>query len=274
MGVGSRLRSVLDVALNGDRRWTSSRMIIPSANRFDGKVAVVTGGYGEIGSAICRILANGGATVYAAGRSEKRFEGVFESGGGVRFLELDVTDEGSIAEAFDQINVLDILVNCAGGSSRGEAALLKEQNIEVIDRMLTTNLRGCMLCSREASRRMAAVGRGAIVNVSSVIGRRGKKRFTDYAAAKAGVTGFTRSLALEMGQYGVRVNAVSPGFIQRGSFGKSQLDYNLSSNCLATVGSAEDVAAAVAFLASEEASFVTGQDLAVDGGRSLGLMGD
>lgn len=274
MGIADRLRSVADVAFHGDKRWSASRMAVPSEKRFEGKVAVVTGGYGEIGSAICRALTDGGATVYAAGRSEERFREVFATRGGVRFLGLDVCDERSIAEAFGSLHGLDVLINCAGGSSRGECALLKDQSIEVIDRMLETNLRGCVLCSREASKMMADAGKGCIVNVSSVIGQRGKARFSDYAAAKAGISGFTRSLALEMGRFGVRVNCVSPGFIQRGGFGKSQLEYNLGSNCLGTVGSAQDVAAAVAFFASDEASFITGQDLAVDGGRSLGLMGD
>lgn len=277
MGVAGRLRSVVDVALHGDRRYEArpSISVCRPTDAFAGRLVAVTGGYGAIGAAICRRFAAAGAEVLAAGRSCASFEAEFGDEAGIGFLELDVTDAAGVERAFASLSGrLDILVNCAGGSARQRSAQLMEQDCGVIDEMLSVNLRGSLLCSRAACSIMAHSGGGCIVNVSSVIGLRGKPGFTDYAAAKAGISGYTRSLALEMGPKGVRVNCVSPGFIQRGKFGAAQLEYNRRSNCLGTVGSAEDVAGAVAFLASDEARFITGQDLCVDGGRSLGLMGD
>lgn len=276
MGIISRARSIVDVTLHGDHRYVSGRSVrvCEPAERFAGTRVVVTGGSGAIGSAICGRFAAGGAEVLAAGRSRSSFDREFP-GGAVGFLELDVADESSVEEAFSSLKGrLDVLVNCAGGSARGGARPLRDQSIDTIDRMLEVNLRGSLLCSRAACRIMVDAGKGCIVNVSSVIGLRGKASFTDYAAAKAGISGYTRSLALEMGPYGIRVNCVSPGFIQRGRFGEEARKYNMRSNCLGAVGCAEDVAGAVAFLASDEAGFITGQDLCVDGGRSLGLMGD
>lgn len=277
MGVIGRLRSSADVVLHGDRRFE----VKPSINvcrltdAFKGRYVVVTGGYGVIGAAVCRRFAAAGADVLAAGRSDDSFEVEFGNEDRIGFLQLDVSDAASVERAFSSLDGrLDVLVNCAGGSARQRSSALMEQDPDVIDEMLSVNLRGSLLCSRAACDIMARRGSGCIVNVSSVIGLRGKANFTEYAAAKAGISGYTRSLALEMGPRGVRVNCVSPGFIQRGRFGGSQLAYNLRSNCLGVVGSAEDVAGAVVFLASEEARFITGQDLCVDGGRSLGLMGD
>lgn len=277
MGVMGRLRAVVDVALHGDRRFEAapSVNVCRSEDSFAGKRVVVTGGYGAIGAAICCRFAAAGAEVLAAGRSRASFEAELGDAAGIGFLELDVSDADSVERAFSSLDGrLDVLVNCAGGSARQRSALLMEQDRGVIDEMLSVNLRGSLLCSRTACSIMAHSGGGCIVNVSSVIGMRGKAGFTEYAAAKAGISGYTRSLALEMGPKGVRVNCVSPGFIQRGRFGAAQLDYNRRSNCLGTVGSAGDVAGAVVFLASDEARFITGQDLCVDGGRSLGLMGD
>lgn len=277
MGVIGRLRSAASVVLHGDRRFEvkSSINVCRPTDAFKGRCVVVTGGYGSIGAAVCRRFAAAGADVLAAGRSGDSFGAELGNEDGIGFLRLDVSDVASVERAFSSIeDRLDVLVNCAGGSARQRSSALMEQDPDVIEEMLSVNLRGSLLCSRAACGIMARRGGGCIVNVSSVIGLRGKANFTEYAAAKAGISGYTRSLALEMGPYGVRVNCVSPGFIQRGRFGESQLAYNLRSNCLGAVGSVEDVAGAVVFLASDEARFITGQDLCVDGGRSLGLMGD
>lgn len=169
---------------------------------------------------------------------------------------------------------MDILVNCAGGSTRGNCADLIDQSVEMIDEMLNTNLRGSMLCTREFGKLMRQSGAGKIINIASVIGEHGKPKFSDYAASKAGIIGYTKSVAQEMGLMGITVNCVSPGFIQRDEFNEQQLPYLLKSNFMNKVGSSEDVAAAVAFLASNDADFITGQNLCVDGGRSLGLHGD
>jgi 3-oxoacyl-[acyl-carrier protein] reductase len=169
---------------------------------------------------------------------------------------------------------IDILVNCAGGSTRGMNAYLHEQSVEMIDSMLNTNLRGSILCSREAAKYMVKQRAGKIINIASVIGLRGKARFTDYAASKAGIIGYTSSLTIELGEFSINVNCISPGFIQRGMYTDEQIPYMLNSNYLKRVGTPEDIACAVAFLASSEADFITGQNLCVDGGCSLGLHGD
>lgn len=252
------------------------------AQRFAGKVAVVTGASGAIGGAIARRLGYEGATVFLGGRNEKKLSSLVDEMTQQEItafsLVMDVTDSHSIemaaSEVVSKANRVDILVNCAGGSTRSHCANLVDQSVEMIDEMLATNLRGSMLCTRKFGQMMVQAGKGKIVNIASVIGDHGKPKFSDYAASKAGIIGYTKSVAQELGPLGINVNCVSPGFIQRGSFSEQQLPYLLNSNFMHKVGSAEDVASAVAYLASDEAGFITGQNLCVDGGRSLGLHGD
>lgn len=275
MGFAGRLKSALSVLIKGETKLESvvNISVARPTESFSGQIVVVTGGSGAIGSAICRRFAAAGAKVLAAGRSRSSFDAALGGCSGIEFLEIDVANEDSISRAFASLGSgLDVLVNCAGGSARLESTVLRNQCLDVVDRMLALNLRGSLLCSREACRIMK--GNGCIINVSSVIGLRGKAGFTEYAAAKAGVSGYTRALALEMGPLGIRVNCVSPGYIPREGLGARQLEYVRRTNCLNTVACADDVAGAVVFLASDEARFITGQDLCVDGGRSLGLMGD
>lgn len=250
--------------------------------KFDGEIAIVTGGSGAIGRAICLRLSLEGAIVFVAGRNEANVESVvseISEIGGVAFpLIMDITNAYSIEDSINQVvakyGQVDILVNCAGGSTRGLNANLHEQSVEVIDDMLNTNLRGSMLCSRQVGKQMVLQKNGKIINVASVIGLMGKAKFTDYAAAKAGVIGYTKSLALELGHYGITVNCVSPGLIQRGVFDEKKADKLKKSNYLGKVGSLEDIANSVVFIASKEADFITGQNIVVDGGRMLGLHGD
>ena len=250
--------------------------------RFAGKVAVVTGASGTIGSAIAWRLGYEGATVFLGGRNMVKLSEIANQMKKQRILAypliIDVTDENSIEKAtsniIKEVSRIDILVNCAGGSTRNQCANLVDQSVELIDEMLLTNLRGSMLCTRSIGKIMERAGYGKIVNIASVIGEHGKPKFSDYAASKAGIIGYTKSVAQELGLKGINVNCVSPGFIQRGKFNENQVPYLLNSNFLHKVGSAEDVASAVAYLASDEAGFITGQNLCVDGGRSLGLHGD
>lgn len=250
--------------------------------RFANKVAVVTGASGEIGGAIAWRLAYEGAIVYLGGRNEKKLSllvGEMEKKKLQAIpLIIDVTNNHSVEEALNvvikEFDHIDILVNCAGGSTRNNCANLVDQKIEIIDEMLDTNLRGSMLCTRAFGKQMELAHSGKIINIASVIGEHGKPRFSDYAASKAGIIGYTKSVAQELGGYGVNVNCVSPGFIQRDEFDESKLPYLLNSNFINEVGCAQDVASAVAYLASDEARFITGQNLCVDGGRSLGLHGD
>ena len=256
--------------------------IIANARRCENRIAFVTGASGEIGGAIANRLAFEGAVVYLGGRNSTMLEKLADNINNKGFVSIpvtiDVSEEMSIKTAVDFIirnsGKIDILVNCAGGSTRSNCAPLIDQKTEMIDEMLEVNLRGSMLCTRAVGKIMAKGGYGRIINIASVIGERGKVNFSDYAASKAGIIGYTRSVAQELGRYGITVNCVSPGFIQRGTFSDEQLPYLLKSNFVNRVGSADDVASAVAYLASDETPFITGQNLCVDGGRSLGLHGD
>ncbi|MCC8016813.1 MAG: SDR family oxidoreductase, partial [Clostridiales bacterium] len=241
-----------------------------------------TGGSGAIGRAICFNLAASGAVVYVSGRTENSILSVVneirEAGLKAEPLIMDVSDADSVEKAFSQCfedKPLHILVNCAGGGSRTQMLPLSEQSVEVIDSVLNTNLRGAMLCTRKAAQHMIAGKRGGrIIIISSAVASGGKAKYSEYAAAKSGDIGFMKSMALELGQYGITVNCVSPGFIQRGEYNEDTVKYLKSTNCLHSVGTLEDVANAVLFIASDEAGFITGQNLGVDGGRTLGLYGD
>ena len=246
------------------------------------KVALVTGASGTIGGAIAWILAANGAIVYLGGRNTSKLKFLSEEMAtkglvGIPCV-LDVTETNSIENALEEISsngkTVNILVNCAGGSPRSRAKQLVDQDVKIIDEMLDTNLRGSLICSRVFGNKMRETGSGRIINISSIIGEKGKANFSDYAAAKAGIIGYTKSLAQELGKFGITVNCVSPGFIQRDLFTDEQLPFLLKSNFMNKVGTAEDIAEAVAFLAGDRAGFITGQNLCVDGGRSLGLHGE
>lgn len=246
-----------------------------------GKTAVVTGGSGAIGRAIAFRLAAEGAKVYVAGRTKETIEKVVKEIKGVGLKAeafiLDVSNETSVENAFDNLFAtenLDILINCAGGGARDKMSSLDQQSVEVIDNILNTNLRGTMLCTRKAAQNMRKHKSGKIVIISSAVGVQGKENYSEYAAAKSGMFGFTKSMALELGKFGINVNCVTPGFIQRGKFNTNTLEYLKSTNCLRKVGTLEDVANAVYFMVSAQSDFVTGQNLCIDGGRTLGLMGD
>ena len=246
------------------------------------RIAIVTGGSGAIGRAICFRLAAMGATVYVGGRSEsssmKVVDEIRQSGLNAEPFVIDVSDEASVEEAFNSIRdnegKLDILVNCAGGGARDAMASLADQDIKIIDEIMASNLRGTILCTRKAAQMMIPQKEGKIVMISSAVGIQGKAKYSEYAAAKSGMIGFMKSVALELGPYDINVNCVSPGFIQRGEYDEKQLDYLKKSNAMKKVGSLEDVACAVAFMVSSSAEFITGQNLCVDGGRTLGLVGD
>lgn len=266
------------------REFTAEKEYIlnmSSSKRFENKVAVITGGSGAIGRAVALRLAIEGAKVYVTGRTESNLVKVVDEirnlGGKANFSLLDVNDSETIKNAFQSIVVesnIDILVNCAGGSSRGQAKLLHEQDEEIVKEVVMTNLLGSMYCSRQAAKHMVNQKSGKIINVSSAVGMKGKAKFTDYAAAKAGIIGYTKSLAIELGKYGVNVNCVTPGFIQRGTFNEETADRLMRTNYLRKVGTLEDVASLIAYVASDEANFITGENIVIDGGRTLGLLGD
>jgi len=250
--------------------------------RFIGKTAVVTGGTGAIGSAICRRLLAEGARVGVGCRCMSKAAAMLRQLGALSQwaypLHLDVTDSAQLQTALEQFAAthgrLDILVNNAGGGAREAQASLEQQSVEVIDRVLHVNLRGSILCARTASRLMMAQGYGRIINIGSVVGMCGQANNVEYAAAKAGVVGLTRALALEVGARQVTVNCVIPGLVNQTAFDEQLAVRPSQKTCVGRFGYTAEVAAAVAFLASSEAAFITGAELVVDGGRSLGLRGD
>lgn len=254
-----------------------------SGKRLDGRTVVVTGATGAIGSAICSLCIAQGAKVVLVGRNLNKLQALQSKLNELKkettyILQLNLTDieesRTRVHELLQKVSRIDIWVNCAGGSARERYAPLAQQSIEVIDDIIDANLRTSIIGSKLAAEIMLPQQYGRIINIGSSIATQGKAGFVDYAATKAAIIGYTRALAIELGASDITVNCVSPGFIQRGEFNEQKLQYLLKSNIMRKIGTAEDIAHAVVFLASDEAGFVTGQNLIVDGGRSLGLQGD
>lgn len=281
-----RLTRITPESVWGSRNNNESTYTLPNTppqGSLTGKNAFVTGANGSLGRAITAMLISEGAHVYAIGRSKERLQTVVDEmntlcTGSCTALVVDMSDENAVRKGIQDVlaedSTMDVWVNCAGGSARGKAAPIHTQHMEIIEDVINSNLRLCIIGSKVAASHMTKQGHGRIINLSSAIADRGKSSFSDYAAAKAGIIGFTRSLALEVGPHGITANCVSPGFIQRGTYNDTQKNYLLRSNCMHAIGKPEDIAHAVVFLASPQAGFITGQNLLVDGGRSLGLMGD
>lgn len=191
-------------------------------------------------------------------------------------IQLNVLDAKSIQKTFEKIAAennghIDILVNSAGGSARGKANNVVDQSVEVFDEILNINLRGAMICAKEAAKYMISNKYGRIINITSVIGLQGKAGYSEYAASKGGSIAFVRSLAQELGRYGITVNGVAPGIVQRGEVTMDAMERLGRTNWMGTYGKPEDISAVVNFLCKDEASFITGQNIAADGARSLGL---
>lgn len=249
------------------------------ANRFKGQVAVVTGGSGVIGRAIAYRLAAEGAKVYVCGskleNAKKVSDEINKAGFLAEPLAVNVTSEESVKEAFKKVyednRKIDLLVCCAGGGAREKMKSLNEQEMSVVDDILNINLRGGILSTKEVSKYMIPKNNGKIIIISSTVGVCGLPSYSEYAAAKAGLMGFVKSIAMEMGKYSIRINCVTPGIVQRGTIDDIQLEHIHKTNWLNDYGKPEDIAGMVAYLNSDEASFITGQNFIVDGGRSLGL---
>ena len=230
---------------------------------------LVTGGSGGIGAAICRRFAADGCLVYINYRSsqEKAEQLAAETCGiAVRF---DVSDTEAVRRAAEEIGSLDILVNNAGVS---EVELFTSLSDDRARRLLDTDLAGTLNCSRSFLPGMIRRHSGCIINISSMWGEVGASCEVDYSAAKAGVIGFTKALAKETAPSGIRVNCVSPGFIMtemNSRYTEEELEAIREEIPLGIFGTPEHVAEAVEFLASDRASYITGQVLGVNGGMVI-----
>ena len=243
-----------------------------------GKIAVVTGGSRGIGRAVCEKLASLGADIafsYAgnAAAAEETAAACRALGVRVLALQADVGKSEAVSAFFDAVmkefGRVDILVNNAGINRDNLAMRMKE---EEFDQVIETNLKGTFLCMKAVTRPMMKQRSGRIINLTSVVALRGNPGQVNYCASKAGVIGMTKSLAREVASRGITVNAIAPGFIETDMTAKLPEDVKTSMAAgipMARMGRPEDVANAVVFFASDEAAYVTGQVLCVDGGMAM-----
>jgi 3-oxoacyl-[acyl-carrier protein] reductase len=238
------------------------------------RIALVTGGTRGIGRDIAQTLAECGARVAVTGRELGRAEEAAAAiGAGVRGFAADMADSAAVArlvaDVEEQVGPLDILVNNAGLTRDNIVLRLKDEDWDAV---MDANLRGAFVATRAAARGMMKRRWGRIINISSVVGLMGNKGQANYAASKAGLIALTKSVAKELGSRNVLVNAIAPGFIE------TEMTDSMSAEArsgltslipLERLGKPRDVSAMVAFLASEQASYITGQVLVVDGGMVM-----
>ena len=243
---------------------------------LSGRVAIVTGGSRGIGLAVSQCLSEAGAAVAVVARDETRgWEAAAGLGGSAQALAVgaDVGDSSQVQQAIDTIESrlgpIDILVNNAGLTRDG---LLVRMSDEDWDTVMTTNLKGAFNTTKAVAKGMIKRRSGRIINITSVVGLAGNRGQANYAASKAGLVGFTKSVAKELASRGVLVNAVAPGFIETDltrDLSKDARTALLEQIALRRLGTTGDVANAVLFLVSDLASYITGQVLVVDGGMVM-----
>ncbi len=247
--------------------------------KLEEKVAIVTGGGRGIGRAIALRLAKEGASVIVAQRTLDEVEKVADEikalGRRAMAMKVDVTKSEEVNQmvrtTLDKFGKVDILVNNAGGN---QPSLFHESKEEVWDWVIAVNLKGVLICSRAVIGHMMERRSGRVINIASIAGVTGLTNLADYSAAKGGVIAFTATLAKEVGEYGITVNCVSPSTTEservlRRLTEEAKKEQS-KKTAVGRLGKPEDIANMVAFLASDEASFITGQNYLVCGGRSLG----
>ena len=247
--------------------------------RLEDKVVIVTGGAKGIGRAYCLGMAAEGARVVVADVADAKatVQDVEARGAQALGVECDVSREEDTlrlaTEALARFGRVDILVNNAALYGPLKRRPFMEIPVEEWDRVMAINLRGLFLCSRAVFPAMKAQGAGAIINIASGTFFKGVPHYIHYTTSKGGVVGFTRSLARELGEFGIRVNAIAPGFTLSGENEQNMPDAgkatNVAMRMLKRAEVPEDLVGTVIFLASDDSRFITGQTIVVDGGGSV-----
>lgn len=242
------------------------------------KVALVTGGSRGIGASICKELAQNGFLTYVnyqsnEAKAKEVVDAIVSADGKAEMIRFNVADSKEVDEAFSQIlksqGPVSVLVNNAGITVD---SLLMRLSDEDLDRTLQVDLKGAIYCTRAVTRHMLKAKEGSIIHISSVIGEMGNGGQSAYAAAKAGLIGFSKSIAKELGSRQVRCNVVTPGYIatdMTGALTEAQKEAILRSIPLGLLGTPEDVAHLVGFLASPRSRYITGQVIGVNGGMYM-----
>jgi acetoacetyl-CoA reductase len=246
-------------------------------SNLEGKVALVTGGTGGIGAAICLALAASGAKVATNYRNQEKAEKwqaeVKEQGFDIKIYQADVSDfdacEKMVADVVSDLGSIDILVNNAGITKDG---MFKKMTKDKWDAVINININSLFNVTKHVVESMTDRGWGRIVNISSINGQKGQLGQTNYTTSKAGVHGFTMSLAQEVARKGVTVNTVSPGYIATEMV--MAVPEEIRNKIIAGIpvnrlGTSEEVAALVGFLCSNESGFTTGADFAMNGGQHM-----
>ncbi|MDQ2940370.1 MAG: SDR family oxidoreductase [Actinomycetota bacterium] len=242
--------------------------------RLEARKALVTGGAGGIGAAIARRLAGEGAEVWVGDLDEDGAAKVAAEIGG-HAVQLDVTDHESARSVVDSIDDLSVLINNAGTDEFG---FFNQTTPDMWERVLAVNLNGVLNCTHAALPGMQEAGYGRIVSISSEAGRVGSKGSAVYSAAKGGVIAFMKVIARENARFGITANSIAPGPIetpllmgaaQMGELGEKLIETMKGATQMRRLGKPDEVAAAVAFLAAEESSYVTGETLGVSGGLGM-----
>jgi len=248
--------------------------------RLEGRVAIVTGGARGLGKAFCLAMAEQGAKMVIADILDKEAQQTAEEiqakSGSAIALKVDVTSEedtlGMVGKIVKQFSRIDILVNNAAMVYGITRKPFTEIPVTEWDKLMAVNLKGVFLCCRAVFPQMKKQGKGKIINLTSETAFTGSRHLIHYVTSKGGIISFTRALAAEVGQYGICVNAIGPGFTDTES-SRTVIDditkYDVSLTPLRRLEQPEDLVGAVIFLASDESDFITGQTLVVDGGRYM-----